>query len=97
MVTKPRRQWAWLLALVGVGVWSWPAACVAAGLHVGLVLVRVLVEKHRRQTLVELVERAPQGTVVVMAPTSELPALWVRVGHEARRSGTGSLRDAANS
>jgi hypothetical protein len=97
MVTKSRRQWAWLLALAGVGMWSWPAACVAGGLHVGLVVVRVLVERYRRETLVELVERAPQGTVVVIAPTSELPALWLRVGHEAPRPAAGSLRDAANS
>jgi hypothetical protein len=96
MVTKPRRQAAWLLALVGVGVLSWPAACVVAGLHLGLVLVRVLVEGHRRRTLVELVERAPQGTVVVMAQTSELPALWVRVGYEPCRVAAGSLRDATN-
>lgn len=52
-----RRQGVWLLALVSAGMWSWPAVCIADGLHVGLVLVRVLVEKHRRQTLDDLFER----------------------------------------
>ena len=93
-MTTMRQSQAWWPLLAGVSLWSWQAACLVAGLHVGLVTVRLLVEAQRRQTLLGLVERAPAGTMVVMAETSELPAVCVQVGRGPCASALRSTHDA---
>ena len=76
-------MWATLWSLtVGLGMWSWPLACVVAGLQLGLIICSLIVETQRRRTLLALVERAPAGTMVVVGGTAELPAWQVLVGRE---------------
>jgi hypothetical protein len=82
MVTSPLGGWVFF---AGLHAWSWPLACLAVGALLGLVVIRLLVEAQRRRTLLELVERAPIGTVVVVEQTSELPAMWVWIGHDVRQ------------
>jgi hypothetical protein len=86
MVAIPHREWAWWVLLTGLHTWSWPLAYLVVGVQVGLVVLRLLGEAQRRRTLLELVKRAPLGTVTVLAQTSELPAMWVRVGNESRQA-----------
>ena len=88
--------WSWWPLLAGLSAWYWPTAIVAVGLQLGLVAVRLLVEAQRRRTLLGLVARAPAGTMVVMAETSELPAVWLRIGQESREMMAGSVRDASD-
>jgi hypothetical protein len=72
----------WAVASTGaaaVHVLAWPYA--AAILAVTAVF-RLLAERGRRKTLVDLVLRAPTGTIVVMEKGPGGPAMWVRVGSE---------------
>ena len=72
----------WAVASTGaaaVHVLAWPYA--AAILAVTAVF-RLLAERGRRKTLVDLVLRAPAGTIVVMEKGPGGPAMWVRVGGE---------------
>lgn len=62
---------------VTVHVLAWPYT--AAVLAVTAVY-RLLAERSRRKTLVEVVTRAPAGTIVVMEKGPGGPAMWVRVG-----------------
>jgi hypothetical protein len=55
--------------------WPYTAAVLAV-----TVIYRLLAERTRRKTLVELVSRAPAGTIVVMEKGPGGPAMWVRVG-----------------
>ena len=47
--------------------------------------LRLLSEWQRRVTLVDLVERAPGGTIVIQERGLGGPGMWVRVGHGARQ------------
>lgn len=47
--------------------------------------LRLLSEWQRRVTLVDLVERAPGGTVVVQERGLGGPAMWVQVGHGSQQ------------
>jgi hypothetical protein len=70
----------WALASTAaatVHVLTWPYT--AAVLTVTAVY-RLLAERARRKTLVDLVSRAPTGTIVVMEKGAGGPAMWVRVG-----------------
>jgi hypothetical protein len=70
----------WAVASAGavtVHVLAWPYT--AAVLAVTAVY-RLLAERSRRKTLVEVVTRAPAGTIVVMEKGPGGPAMWVRVG-----------------
>ncbi len=75
------------------GGWGAAASAGAAAVHVlawpytvALLAVRaafrLLAERARRKTLVDLVSHAPAGTIVVMEKGPGGPAMWVRVGGE---------------
>jgi hypothetical protein len=73
----------WALASAGVAVvhvlaWPYTAAVLAV-----TVVYRLLAERTRRKTLIDLVSRAPAGTIVVMEKGPGGPAMWVRVGEGA--------------
>jgi hypothetical protein len=55
--------------------WPYTAAVLAA-----TAAYRLFAERVRRKTLVELVTRAPTGTIVIMERGPGGPAMWVRVG-----------------
>jgi hypothetical protein len=65
---------------MATGIWSWPVVCAVAAVQAGLSLTCLLVEIQRRRSLLGLVEKAPDGTTVVMDATPEFPAIRVRVG-----------------
>jgi hypothetical protein len=62
-------------AAVHVLAWQYTAAILAV-----TAAYRLLAERARRKTLVDLVSRAPAGTIVVMEKGPGGPAMWVRVG-----------------
>jgi hypothetical protein len=62
-------------AAVHVLAWPYAAAVLAA-----TAAYRLLAERARRKTLVDLVSRAPAGTIVVMEKGPGGPAMWVKVG-----------------
>jgi len=69
-------------AVVGAGAsavhvlaWPYTAAILAA-----TAVYRLLAERARRKTLVDLVSRAPAGTIVVMEKGPGGPAMRVRIG-----------------
>lgn len=66
---------------VAVHVLAWPytAVVLAAG-----AVYRLLAERARRKTLINLVSGAPAGTIVVMEKGPGGPAMWVRVGEGPR-------------
>lgn len=69
----------WAVASVGaaaVHVLAWPHAVVLAATAV----YRLLAERSRRKTLVDLISHAPAGTIVVMEKGPGGPAMWVKVG-----------------
>jgi hypothetical protein len=68
-----------IVAVAHILAWPYTAAVLAA-----TVLYRLLAEWMRRKTLVELVTRAPGGTIVVMESGPGGPAMWVRVGDAPR-------------
>ena len=47
---------------------------------VATAVYRLLAERARRKTLLDLVSHAPTGTIVVMEKGPGGPAMWVRVG-----------------
>jgi hypothetical protein len=70
------------LAVVSAGaaavhVLAWPYTAVVL---VATAVYRLLAERARRKTLVDLVSRAPTGTIVVMEKGPGGPAMWVKVG-----------------
>jgi hypothetical protein len=62
-------------AAAHVLAWPYTAAILAV-----TAIYRLLAERARRKTLVDLVSRAPAGTIVVMEKGPGGPAMWVRVG-----------------
>jgi hypothetical protein len=60
---------------VHVLAWPYTAAVLAV-----TAVYRLLAERARRKTLVDLVSRAPAGTIVVMEKGPGGPAMWVKVG-----------------
>ena len=58
---------------------AWPYTAVVL---VVTAAYRIVAERARRKTLVDLVARAPAGTIVVMGKGPGGPAMWVRVGGE---------------
>jgi hypothetical protein len=72
----------WVVASAGaaaVHVLAWPYTAVVLAVTGAY---RLLAERARRKTLVELVSHAPAGTIVVMEKGPGGPAMWVRVGGE---------------
>ena len=72
----------WAVASTGaaaVHVLAWP---YAAAILAVTAVYRLLAERGRRKTLVDLVLRAPTGTIVVMEKGPGGPAVWVKVGGE---------------
>ena len=70
----------WVVASAGaaaVHVLAWP---YTAAVLTATAVYRLLAERTRRKTLVDLVSRAPAGTIVVMEKGSGGPAMWVKVG-----------------
>ena len=70
----------WAVASAGaaaVHVLAWP---YTAAILVLTAVYRLLAERERRKTLVDLVSHAPAGTIVVMEKGPGGPAMWVRVG-----------------
>ena len=63
------------VAVVHVLAWPYTAAVLAA-----TTTYRLLAERVRRKTLLELVTHAPSGTIVIMESGPGGPAMWVRVG-----------------
>jgi hypothetical protein len=73
------------------GGWGAAASAGASAVHVlawpytAVVLVvtaayRLLAERARRKTLVDLVSHAPADTIVVMEKGPGGPAMWIKVG-----------------
>ncbi len=62
-------------AAIHVLAWPYTAVILAAA-----AIYRLLAERARRKTLVDLVSHAPAGTIVVMEKGPGGPAMWVRVG-----------------
>jgi hypothetical protein len=62
---------------VAVHLLAWPYTAVVLTVTV---VYRLLAERARRKTLVDLVSHAPTGTIVVMEKGPGGPAMWVRVG-----------------
>ncbi|WP_084431585.1 hypothetical protein [Kibdelosporangium aridum] len=60
----------------GVALYSWQAGCVVAALSLGVDVVRLVAEWRRDRVVLDLVERAPCGTVVNIYP-AELLQVWV--------------------
>jgi hypothetical protein len=85
-----------LLIMTGLTAGRWAAASAgAAAIHVVAwpytaavlavtVVYRLLSERARRKTLVDLVSSAPSGTIVVMEKGPGGPAMWVRIGDGPR-------------
>lgn len=71
----------WTLASTGAAavthVLAWPYTAVVL---VAATFYRLVAERSRRKTLVELVTRAPAGTIVIMERGPGGPAMWLRVG-----------------
>jgi hypothetical protein len=73
-------------AAAGVGasalhLLAWPYTAAVLALTAAY---RLLAERARRKTLVDLVSHAPAGTIVVMQKGPGGPAMWIRVGGEAQ-------------
>jgi hypothetical protein len=62
-----------------VHVLAWPYTAAVLGVTA---VFRLLAERARRKTMVDLVSRAPTGTIVVMEKGPGGPAMWVKVGGE---------------
>jgi hypothetical protein len=63
--------------VLALHVLAWPyVAVVLAATDV----YRLLAERSRRKTLVDLISHAPAGTIVIMGKGPGGPAMWVRVG-----------------
>ena len=60
-----------------VHVLAWPYAAVVLA---ATAVYRLLAERARRKTLIDLVSHAPAGTIVVMEKGPGGPAMWVKVG-----------------
>ena len=56
---------------------TWPYSAVLLAVTA---VYRLLTERSRRKTLVDLVSRAPGGTIVVMEKGPGGPAMWIKVG-----------------
>jgi uncharacterized protein (DUF849 family) len=73
-------RWAVVSAgAAAVHILAWPYTGVVAAVTA---VYRLLAERARRKTLVDLVSHAPTGTIVVMGKGPGGPAMWVRVGGE---------------
>ena len=68
---------------------SWPGLAGILVLLVALAAARLLAERARRKTLVQLVERAPGGTVMMQGNGPGGPAMWVQVGDGQPRASCG--------
>jgi hypothetical protein len=78
MMTLTAGWWAVASAdATAVHVLTWP---YSAAVLVATAVYRLLAERARRKTLVELVTHAPTGTIVVMEKGPGGPAMWIRVG-----------------
>ena len=62
-------------AAVHMLAWPYIAAVLAA-----TAIYRLLAERARRKTVVDVVSHAPAGTIVVMERGPGGPAMWVKVG-----------------
>lgn len=62
-------------AAVHMLAWPYTAVVLAA-----TAVYRLLAERVRRKTLIDLVSHAPAGTIVVMERGPGGPAMWVKVG-----------------
>ena len=62
-------------AAVHVLAWPYTAAVLAV-----TAAYRLLAERARRKTLVDVVSQSPPGTIVVMEKGPGGPAMWIRVG-----------------
>lgn len=87
----PHGRWLRWAGLAAVHVGSWPALLAASTLLVTVLTFRLLAERARRRTLVELVGRSPGGTLVIQAGGQGSPAVWVQVG-DGQRGGDGGGR-----
>jgi hypothetical protein len=71
----------WSVACTGAAtaahILAWPCAVVMVA---AAAAYRLAAEGTRRKTLVELVTRAPAGTIVIMESGPGGPAMWLRVG-----------------
>jgi hypothetical protein len=64
-------------AASAVRVMAWPYTAVVL---VVTAAYRLLAERARRKTLVDLVSHAPADTIVVMEKGPGGPAMWIKVG-----------------
>jgi hypothetical protein len=68
---------------------SWPDLAGILVLLLALSAARLLAERARRKTLVQLVEGAPGGTVMMQGDGLGGPAMWVQVGAGQPRTSHG--------
>ncbi len=71
---------------------SWPGVCVVIVSLACILIYRLLAERGRRKTLVELCRNAGEGTVVVLGRGPGGPEMRVQVGAGPRQP---SLADAS--
>jgi hypothetical protein len=64
---------------------TWPCAAVLFSVVALGFCYRLLAERVRRKTLVELVTRAPAGTEVIMKSGPGGPAVWVSIGDKPQQ------------
>jgi hypothetical protein len=80
LTVVPLGWWGSLLAAITDHALTWPQAVVALGVLLALLTYRLLTERARRKTLTELVERSPQGTIVLQERGAGGPAMRIKVG-----------------
>jgi hypothetical protein len=82
MLKLPGGRWWSRASLAGAVHWlGWPGAAVVLAGTVLLAAYRLLAERARRKTLVDVVTRSPAGTVIIMEGGPGGPAMWIRVGN----------------
>jgi hypothetical protein len=76
---------AWPVLTATANVISWQAAMFTLAALVVVGVLRLCTERQRRQTLLALVTRAPEGTVVMQQDGPEGHAMRLTLGRSATR------------
>ena len=84
MSSAPRTGWWVHVALTLARAASWPMAGALAVSVLAQLTFRLLAERARRRTLIELLDHAPGGSVVFQEAGPGGPTMWVWVGDGLR-------------
>jgi hypothetical protein len=84
MSSAPRTEWWVRIAPVLVRAVSWPVAAALAVSVLAQLTFRLLAEKARRRTLIDVLDHAPGGSVVFQEAGPGGPTMWVWVGDGLR-------------